>query len=82
MDRNRGPRAPVSTFAEADHRCGSGYLRMTVERIHWTQPLRQDGEVWYEVEGVELTHNGSDLRRRRALIKASRLTSLPRNSRS
>ena len=82
MDRNRGPRAPLSTFAEADHRCGSGYLRMMVERVRWTEPLRQDGEVWYEVEGVELTDNDGSFRRRRALIKASRLASLPRNSRS
>ena len=73
MDRNRGPRGPVSLFAETDYRFGSGCLRMAVERIRWAEPLREDGETWYEVDGVELTGDGREVGRRRALVKASRL---------
>jgi hypothetical protein len=82
MDRNRGPRGPVSTFAEADYRFGSGCLRMAVERVRWAKPLRQDGETWYEVDGGELTCDGREVGRRQAVVKASRLSSLPRNSRA
>lgn len=81
MDRNRGPAGPVSVFAEPDYRFGSGALRMRVERVDWTRPMHHDGETWYEVDGIEMAADGREIGRRQALVKGSRLTSLPRNAR-
>jgi hypothetical protein len=63
----------VWTFAEADYRFGVGPLRMTVERIDWANPLQQDDEIWYEVDGLELTETGQIIGPRRTAVKASRL---------
>ncbi len=82
MRRNEGPTAPVQIFAETDYRFGSGPLRMAVEHVDWSNPVQQDGETWYEIAGIELTAEGRTVRRRQALVKGSRLASLPRNRRS
>ena len=81
MRRNGGPAAPVQTFAETDYRFGAGPLRMTVEHVDWSNPVVHDGETWYEIAGVELTMDGREVRRRQALVKGSRLSTLPRNRR-
>jgi hypothetical protein len=75
MDRRQGPAAPVSTFAEADYRFGTGLLTIRIERIDWANPLQQGGENWYEIEGVELTSDGREIGHRQALVKASSLAS-------
>lgn len=81
MRRNEGPTAPVQTFIEDDYRYGSGPLRMAVEHVDWSNPVQHDGEMWYEIAGTELTTDGRPVRRRQALVKGSRLATLPRNRR-
>ena len=72
----------MSLFAETDYRFGSGCLRIAVERVRWAEPVRKDGEIWYEVDGVELTGDDREVGRRQAVVKASQLSSLPSNSRA
>lgn len=81
MDTNRGPNRPVSHFAESDYCYGKGSLAMRVERIDWAKPIEYDGDTWYEVDGIELTTDGREIGRRQALVRASRLSTLPRNRR-
>ena len=81
MDANRGPSRPVSHFAESDYCYGKGSLAMRVERVDWAKPVEYDGDTWYEVDGVELTSDGREIGRRQALVRASRLSTLPRNRR-
>jgi hypothetical protein len=73
-------RRPVWTFAEADYRFGAGTLRMTVDHVDWASPVQQDGEMWYEVAGVELSADGRVVGPRRTMVRASRLTALRRES--
>ncbi|GAA0471364.1 hypothetical protein Ade02nite_34740 [Paractinoplanes deccanensis] len=70
----------VWTFAEADYRYGSGPLRIRIDRVLASAPIQQDGEVWYEVEGLEFNDQGTVIGPRRATIRASRLPAVRRNS--
>jgi len=49
---------------------------MAIEHVDWSAPMPYDGENWYEVYGVEQTLDGREVRRRQALVRGSRLTSL------
>jgi hypothetical protein len=82
MARNDGPAAPVHTFAEADYRFGIGPLRMTVDHVDWSNPVIHDGENWYEIAGIEVTSDGRQISPRQALVKGSRLSTIPRNRRT
>ena len=82
MDRNRGPERPASQFDEADYCFGSGPLWLRVECIHWDSPVEYHNDVWYEVDGVELSSLGRQIGRRSVLIRARRLTALPSNRRA
>jgi hypothetical protein len=73
-------RRPVWTFAEADYRFGAGVLRMTVDHVDWGSPVQQDGEVWYEVAGVELSDDGRVIGPRRTMVRAARLSALRREA--
>jgi hypothetical protein len=78
MERQSSPSYPVRTFPESDYRFGAGPLTMTVEYVDWSNPVVYDAVRWYEVYGVEQTPDGRVIGRRRALVKASQLASLPR----
>lgn len=82
MDRNHGPRGPVSNFPESDYRFGAGPLRIRVDRVDWHHPMEYDNENWYEVEGMEVSSDGREIGRRQALVRARSLGSLRRNARS
>ena len=73
-------RQPVWIFAEADYRFGAGPLRMTVDQVDWATPVQQDGEVWYEVAGVEFSADGRMVGPRRTMVRAGRLSALRRDS--
>ncbi|WIM99641.1 hypothetical protein ACTOB_003301 [Actinoplanes oblitus] len=77
---NRGPSRPILTFAEADYRPGAGPLRMIVLRVRWDAPRRENAEVWYEVDGVEMSLDGRELGRRTALVRGTKLRPLPDNT--
>ena len=81
MDRNRGPERPVSQFDQQDYCFGTEPLRLRVERVHWDNPVEYQGDVWYEVDGVEVSSIGQEVGRRRVLVRAQRLTMLPSNRR-
>lgn len=81
MDRNRGPERPVTQFDEEDYCFGSGPLRLRVERVRWDSPVDYHDDLWYEVDGVEVSSTGQEVGRRRVLIRASCLTRLPSNRR-
>jgi hypothetical protein len=69
----------IWTFAEADYRFDSGPLRLRIDRVLASAPIQQDGEVWYEVEGIEVTDQNQVIGPRRATIRASRLPAVRRN---
>lgn len=81
MEKNRGPERPTSEFHEEDYCFGSGPLRLRVERVHWDNPVEYRGDLWYEVDGVEISSLGQRVGPRRVLIRARRLTMLPSNRR-
>ncbi|MFC7534551.1 hypothetical protein [Actinoplanes sp. GCM10030250] len=81
MDRNRGPERPALQFDEEDYCFGSGPLLLRVERVLWDSPVEYHGELWYEVDGVEVSSVGQHVGRRRVLIRAQRLAMLPSNRR-
>jgi hypothetical protein len=81
MESGNRPSYPVKIFPETDYRFGAGPLRITVEHIEWSIPVVYDGETWYEIAGVEQTSDGREIGRRRVLVKASQLSSLPGNRR-
>ncbi|GIM92232.1 hypothetical protein [Paractinoplanes toevensis] len=81
MEKNRGPERPVSEFAQEDYLFGSGPLWLRVERVQRDRPVEYNGDLWYEVEGVEISSTGRDVARRQVLVRAQRLTSLPTNRR-
>jgi hypothetical protein len=73
-------RRPVWTFAEADYLFGAGPLLMTVDQVDWASPVQQDGEVWYEVSGIEITADGRVVGPRRTVVRAGRLAALRREA--
>ena len=81
MNKSAGQDSAVSYFAESDYRFGAGPLRIRVERVAWTEPVRYDDESWYEVEGVELTEDGREVGHRQALVRGRSLAALRRNAR-
>ncbi|MEV6850352.1 hypothetical protein [Actinoplanes sp. NPDC051411] len=78
---NAGSGWPVLTLAEADYLFGAGTLYLLVTRVRWNAPQRHEDEVWYEVDGVEMTVDGRKVVPRTAVVRGSRLRTLPRNSR-
>ena len=77
MHNNRGPERPVSEFAAEDYCFGIGPLWLRVERVHWDAPVDYSGDTWYQVDGMEVSTMGLDVRRRRVLVRAQRLTMPP-----
>jgi len=69
------PTSRVLTFLEEDYMYGAGPLRLWVERVDRSNPARYDGENWYQVEGVQLAGNDTELGRREVLVRAKRLPS-------
>jgi len=81
MSKSPSPERRVWMFAEADYRFGIGPLRLLVERVDWSAPQQWDGEVWYEVQGVEIGDDGRAFGRRLALVRGSRLSRPPKTAR-
>lgn len=73
MDERNETAPRVWAFAEPDYRFGAGTLRMTVDRINWSAPLTDDGDLWYEVSGTEVSEDGRIIGPRRTMVRASRL---------
>jgi hypothetical protein len=74
MAEERGSnRIPVGRFAEADYCYGSGSLILRIERVDWSNPQKRDGEIWYQVYGMEMTEDGREVGRRQALVRGRRL---------
>ncbi|MBM2618354.1 hypothetical protein JIG36_22595 [Actinoplanes sp. LDG1-06] len=72
------PAGTLWTFAEEDYRYGTGPLRMHINRVLAGSPLQHDGDLWYEVEGVEVSDQGQVVGPRRATVRASRLPTIRR----
>jgi hypothetical protein len=58
---------------ENDYCYGTGPLTLKVERIDRANPVRHDGDTWYQVEGVQIGWGGADLGRRQVLVRGRRL---------
>ncbi len=72
------PAGTVWIFAEADYRFGAGPLRIHIDRV--LAPLQHDGDLWYEVEGVEISDQGQVIGPRRVTVRASRLPTMRRGT--
>ncbi|HEY0000820.1 MAG TPA: hypothetical protein VGB74_10230 [Actinoplanes sp.] len=70
------PQQRVHIIAEEDYRFGVGPLHLAIDGIDWSKPLMQDGEHWFEADGVEMAEDGRVVGRRRVLIRGSRLARL------
>jgi hypothetical protein len=78
--RNAGPQGPALTLAETDYLFGAGPLHLTVTRVGWNAPQHHENDVWYEVEGIEMTDDGRKVGPRTAVVRGSRLRNLPHNA--
>ena len=58
---------------EADYAYGTGALRLRIQRVDWTHPVRYAGDNFYRVDGMQVTADGTELGHREALIRSSRL---------
>ncbi len=70
---DRGPDRPASRFEQSDYCFGAGPLWLRVERIDWDNPVNYNGDMWYEVHGVEVSSTGQLVGRRQSLVRAQRL---------
>ncbi|MEV6842974.1 hypothetical protein [Actinoplanes sp. NPDC051411] len=73
---NAGPARPVLHLAEADYRFGSGTLHLAVTHVRWSAPQNEAGELWYEVDGIEIADDGRTVGPRSTLVRGSRLRTL------
>lgn len=77
MEPDRGPGRAASRFDQADYCFGAGPLWLRVEQVDWVNPVSYDNDIWYEVDGVEVSSTGQEVGRRQALIRALRLAAVP-----
>ena len=77
MEPEHGPGRAVSRFDQSDYCFGAGPLWLRIEHIDWANPVNYDNDIWYEVDGVEVSSTGQEVGRRQALIRAGRLAALP-----
>jgi hypothetical protein len=68
---NRTPH--VIRVAEPDYLYGTGDLKLRVAHIDRANPIEYDGELWFQVEGVQLGRSGVELGYRRAIVRGRRL---------
>jgi hypothetical protein len=68
------------TLADADYCYGIGTLMIRVDRIDWEHPTRYDNDWFLPVEGVELSADNHERKRRQVLVRASKLPARPRQS--
>lgn len=59
-------------LAEDDYCWGSGPLRIRVEKVD-PEPVQYHGDVFYQVEGVQLSTTGAEIGRRQALVRGRQL---------
>jgi len=67
------PRWSVHEFAEGDYCYGIGTLILRVVRVRRDRPVRLHGDLWYLVDGVQVSSTGADLGHREVLIRAARV---------
>jgi hypothetical protein len=65
--------ARVVVFAEKDYCYGRGPLTLRIGRIDYAHPVRYDGDVFYRVQGVQLSWTGAEILDREVLVRARRL---------
>jgi hypothetical protein len=53
------------TIQDADYVYGTGDLRLRAKRVDRTNPVTYLGEIWFRVEGVQLTASGAEIGRPR-----------------
>ena len=61
------------TIQEPDYRFGRGVLRIRVDRIDLERPMSYDGEIWFQVHGVQLTATGEEITPRQVWVRARAL---------
>jgi hypothetical protein len=63
----------VLVLSEADYMYGTGPLRLRADRIDRVNPIQDDGEYWYAVEGFQVSAAGVVLQPRCVLVRGRRL---------
>jgi hypothetical protein len=65
--------AKVVVLAEPDYCYGRGRLTLRIRRVDYAHPVSYDGDVFYRVQGVQLSWTGAELVDRDVLVRARRL---------
>jgi hypothetical protein len=73
MHMNHYAQVTVLDLAEPDYLYGSGPLRLRVEAVDRSDPLRYDDDDWYRVQGVQLDRAGADLHPVQVLVRSRRI---------
>jgi hypothetical protein len=63
----------VLVLSEADYLYGAGPLRLRVDRVDYVNPVVDDDERWYTVEGFQVSAAGVELQARCVLVRGHRL---------
>jgi hypothetical protein len=63
----------VLVLAEQDYLYGAGRLRIRVDQIDALHPFLYDGEDWYPITGVRLSHDNTELHPTQVLVRGRRL---------
>src|SRR4051794_4913344 len=58
----------VLVLAEADYCYGIGTLKIKLERVDRSNPIRYDGDVWFQMQGVQVGSGGTELGPRQVLV--------------
>jgi hypothetical protein len=77
MEPDRGPGRATSRFDQSDYCFGAGPLWLRIEHVDWANPVSYDNDIWYTVDGVEMSSTGQEVGRRQTLIRATRLAATP-----
>jgi hypothetical protein len=65
--------AQVVVLAEPDYCFGRGRLTLRIDRVDYAHSVPYDDDVFYRVQGVELSWTGAELGTREVLVRARRL---------
>lgn len=60
-------------FADADYMYGAGPLTLRIESVDRAHPVQHEGDIWLQVDGVQLDYRGATIGHRSALVRARRL---------
>lgn len=67
------PAENVLVLSEPDYAFGAGDIRLRVEQVDRAHSVIHHGDIWYQVQGMQLNTGGAEIGRREVLVRGRRL---------